>query len=140
METSEPSTYSWTCNPSDSHPVRRVFAWGCVILFGGSIVLSNALLGFMLTLILIASIATFLFTSTFTIDQSGITAKYPLRKKFYAWSQIRRLKVFQHSAYIFKRKKPSSFDGWSGLALFFSTNRDEIVKHLDYYLSEDVAR
>ncbi len=140
MESSDAITYSWTCNPSDIHPVRRVFAWGCVILFGSSIIMSNAILGVALTAVLIASIATFLFKSTFTIDQSGITASYPLRKKFYEWSQIRRLKMFQHSAYMFKRKKPSNLDGWTGLALFFNSNREEIVKHLDRFLSEDVAR
>ena len=140
MESSDAITYSWTCNPSDIHPVRRVFAWSCVVLFGGSIIMSNALLGVALTAVLIASIATFLFPSKFTLDPSGVTAKYPLRKKFYEWSQIRRLKVFQHSAYMFKRRKPSNLDGWTGLTLFFNANRDEIVTHLDHYLSEDVTR
>ena len=140
MESSDLTTYSWTCNPSDIHPVRRFFAWGCVGLFGGSIIMSNTIIGVALTAILIASIATFLFPSRFTIDQSGITASYPLRKKFYEWSQIRRLKLFQHSAYMFKRKKPSNLDGWTGLTLFFNSDRDEIVRHLNRFLSEDVAR
>lgn len=140
MESSDVATYSWTCNPSDIHPVKRVFAWGCVVLFGGSIIMSNVLLGVALTIVLIASIATFLFPSRFTIDDSGVTASYPLRKKFYEWSQIRRLKMFQHSAYMFKRKKPSNLDGWTGLTLFFNSDRDEIVKRLNHFLSEEVAQ
>ena len=102
--------------------------------------MSNVLLGVVLTIVLIASIATFLFPSRFTIDDSGVTASYPLRKKFYEWSQIRRLKMFQHSAYMFKRKKPSNLDGWTGLALFFNADREEIVKRLNQFLSEEVAR
>ena len=140
MESSDAATYSWTCNPSAIHPVKRVFALGCIVLFGGSIIMSNVLLGVVLTAVLIASIATFLFPSTFSIDQSGITACYPLRKKYYQWSQIRRFKMFQHSAYMFKRKKPSNLDGWTGLALFFNADREEIVKRLNQFLSEEVAR
>ena len=140
MEPTDSSTFEWQCNPSRLYPVKRVIAWVCIVGFGASIIATDLIMGVLLTAVLLGSLSSSLFTSRFSINAQGVFARYPLRSKFYAWDQIRRVKTFQHVGYLFKRKKPSNLDGWIGLSLYFGAQREEIMEAMNTHLTKDVVR
>jgi hypothetical protein len=100
---------------------------------------TSIVLGICLTAILIATQATFLFYSTFTIDDEGVFAKYPFRKKHYSWNQVKRVNYFKDVCYVFSRRKPSSLDGWSGIAVIYGDRREDVIARIKSHVQEGVA-
>ena len=129
----------WRVSLAKMYPKKAVLGWTVILIVGILISSTSILLGVGLTIVLIATQATFLFPSTFVISHRGILAKYPIRKKFYSWDHIRRASFFKDACYLFRRKKPSNLDGWTGLAVFYGDKRDEIVVAIKSHLREDVA-
>jgi hypothetical protein len=129
----------WRVSLAKIYPKKAVLGWSVILGVGVLISSTSILLGLGLTIVLIATQATFLFPSTFVISQRGLLANYPIRKKFYSWDQIRRASFFNDACYLFRRKKPSNLDGWTGLAVFYGDKRDEVVAAIKSHLREDVA-
>jgi len=131
--------FKWSACPAKKHPRKAAFALLVDLGFGALIASNSLILGICMAGVLIATQATFLFTSRFSIDEEGICAKYPIRKKVYTWKQIRRAKFFNEACYLFTRKKPSNLDGWSGLTIFYGEDRDEIIRVVKSHLEPDIA-
>lgn len=133
------SEMEWSACPAKMHPKRAVFAWLIIVFFGAVIVTTNLILGICMAGVLIATQATFLFSTRFTISEDGLRAKYPIRTKFYAWKQIRRSKFFKEACFMFTRKKPSNLDSWTGMTVFYGENRDEIIAAIKSHLQPEVT-
>ena len=131
--------FKWSVCPAKKHPRRVAFVRLVDLGFGALIASNSLILGICMAGVLIATQATFLFTSRFSIDEEGIRAKYPFRKKVYTWKQIHRVKFFNEACYLFTRKKPSNLDGWSGLTVFYGEDRDEIIRVVKSHLEPDIA-
>jgi len=129
----------WRVCPAKLHRKKAAFAILADLGFGALVATNSLILGICMTGVLIATQATFLFSSKFTISKEGIKARYPVRTKYYNWDQIRRAKFFNEACYLFTRKKPSNLDGWSGLAVFYAENRDETIDAIKSRLKPDVA-
>ena len=129
----------WRVCPAMIHPKKGVFAWIVILVIGVLIVQTAPIVGSVLMLFFIGSLATFLFPSTFTIDEDGLLARYPIRKKYFAWEQIRRVKFFNDACYLFTRKNPSNLDCWSGIAVYYGEGKNEIIASIKSHLREDIA-
>ena len=129
----------WRVSLAKMYPKKAVLGWTIILVVGILISSTSILLGVGLTIVLIATQATFLFPSTFVIYQRGILANYPIRKKFYSWDHIRRALFFKDACYLSRRKKSSIFDGWTGLAVFYGDKREEVVDAIKSHLREGVA-
>jgi hypothetical protein len=121
------------------YPKKAFFGWILILFVGFLISTTSIVLGICLTAILIATQATFLFYSTFKIDDEGVFAKYPFRKKHYSWNQVKRVNFFKDVCYVFSRKKPSTLDGWSGIAVIYGDRREDVIARIKSHLQEGVA-
>jgi len=130
---------TWSVRPANSHPKKAAFALLVDFGFGALIASNSLILGICMTGVLIGTQATLLLTSHFTISESGVKAKYPVRTKYYKWEQIRRAKFFKEACYLFTRKKPSNLDGWLGIAVFYGKDRDGIVTTIKARLGSEVV-
>ena len=139
MEETAPIEMQWKICPAKMYPKKAVLGWFLILVFGFFISSTSIILGIGLTGVLIATQATFLFTSSFAINNDGLVAKYPIRKKQYAWEQVRRVKFFKDTCYLFRRKKPSNMDGWFGISVFYGDRRDEVVSAIKSHLRKDVT-
>ena len=131
--------FKWSVCPAKKHPRKVAFVLLVDLGFGALIASNSLILGIFMAGVLIATQATFLFTSRFSINEDCIRAKYPFRKKVYTWKQIQRAKFFNEACYLFTRKKPSNLDGWSGLTVFYGEDRDEIIRVVKSHLEPDIA-
>ena len=139
MEEAEPVVIRWKICPAKIFPKKAFFGWLVIIIVGFMISTTSLVLGLCLTAVLIATQATFLFSSTFSITEDGIVARYPLRKKEYTWKQIKRIKFFHDACYLFRRRKPSNLDGWSGIPVFYGENREAVIAAIQSHMSGDVV-
>jgi len=138
IESTQP-TLKWSVRPASLHPKKAAFASSLIVIVGALMVTSDLLLGILAVCVLIATQATFFFPSTFSIDADGIRAKYPIQRKYYRWSQVRRVMFGKDSCCFFTRKKPSTLDGFSGLPVLYGAKRDEIEAVIKQYLPEKVT-
>lgn len=129
----------WRVCPAKMQPKKAMCTWVVIIIIGAAVVSTDPIVGSVLMLLFIGSLSAFLFPTTYTIDEEGVRAHFPIRKKYYAWEQVRRVKFFNDACYLFTRKKPSILDGWSGVALFYGEGKSEIVSAIKSHLREDVA-
>ena len=136
MEEVAPVEMKWKVCPAMVYPKKAFFGWLLIVIVGFLISTTSLILGICLSAVLIATQANFLFSSTFTINELGVEAKYPISRKKYAWEQVQRVKFFKESCYLFTRKKPSNLDGWTGMAVFYHDQRDKIVPVIKSLLCE----
>ena len=139
MEAKENTSIEWRVWPASLRPKQAISTWILIVVLGYVILDTDLITGVLLLGLFIASLSTFLFPSRFKIDDEGMTARYPIRKKYYKWSQVRRAKFFDEACYLFSRKKPSNLDGWSGIAVFYGNQKDEIVASVKAHLQEGVS-
>ena len=139
MEETAQNALQWKICPAKMYPKKAIFGWSLILFVGFLISTTSLVLGICLTAILIATQATFLFYSTFTIDDDGVIAKYPFRKKHYAWDQVKRVAFFKDVCYLFSRKKPSNLDGWSGIAVIYGDRRGDVIARIKSHLREGVV-
>ena len=139
MESDASHELKWRSCPAKAYPKKALFGWCAILFCAFLIVTTNIILGICLTAVLIATQANFFFSSTFTVSEDGIIAKYPLRTKRFSWEQVKRAQFFKDACFMFTRKKPSALDGWSGMAIYYFDNRDDVVPTLKEHLVEGVA-
>ena len=87
MEDTIKDELTWKVCPAAIHPWKGVCAWLVIIGTAAVIVDTNLIVGICSFAFLLITLATFIFPSTFTIDEEGIRAKYPLHKKKYSRGQ-----------------------------------------------------
>ncbi|MDP7009237.1 MAG: hypothetical protein QGI78_06675 [Phycisphaerales bacterium] len=130
---------NWSVCPAKLRPKRAMLAWFVIVMVGLAIMGTSIGLGVCMAGVLIATQATFLFTTHYAITEDGLRAKYPLKTKFYTWKQIQRVKFFKEACFLFTRKKPSNLDGWSGMTVMYGDDRDRIVNAINAHLEGGVA-
>ena len=139
MEAKEPVEMQWKVCPAKLHPKKAIWASILIVAVGIAIASSGILLGIALVGVLIATQAIFFFTTAYTIDEKGLVAKFPLRKKQYSWEQVRRVKFFKEACFLFTRKKPSNMDGWTGISVMYGDKREEVIAAIKSHLHEGTA-
>ena len=137
MEDTIKDELTWKVCPAAIHPWKGVSAWLVIIGTAAVIVDTNLIVGICSFAFLLITLATFIFPSTFTIDEEGIRAKYPLHKKHYSWGQIKKARFLENSCALFHTRRRSWITG-SGMHVFFGTQSFEIAPAIKSHLAEDV--
>lgn len=140
MDDQPTPTLTWSVCPASLHPKKAVFAWGLIVVVGVLLLFTDLIFGIGAIVILIATQATFLFSTKFSINVDGLKAKYPIQRKHYQWSQVRRVLFGKEGCCFFTRKKSSRLDGFSGLPVFYGNQRNEIEQAIKIYLSDEVVQ
>lgn len=100
------------------------FAWLATDLMG------NLGWGLFSGMFLFVMLNRFFLPSEFTLDQNGVTARYPWRSLQFAWHDVRRFLHDNRGGYISDRRRSSMFDAFRGIHLVFAENRDAVVARI----------
>lgn len=139
MEENCTDELTWKVCPATLHPWKGVGVW--LLLVGTAIVVldTNLIVGVCSIAFLLVTLATFMFPSTYTIDDDGIRANYPLHRKEYSWGQIKQARFLNDSCTLFDTSKRSWMSG-SGMHVYFGRQTKEIAPEIKSHLSEGIAR
>lgn len=124
---------SWRVHPARQQPGRAIL--GLVIIFIAAYAIAGWVeraewqlpIGLGSAFVLLLSVNRFFLPSTFSLDEEGITAQYPLRRQRVRWTEIRRFLAGPRGGLLSRRARASTFDVLSGVQLFFNEHRDEQV-------------
>ncbi len=86
--------------------------------------------------LLVLSLRRFFFPTRFAVDADGVIADSLFGAQRLAWSEVRRLAVDRHGAYLSTRSRPSRLDAFRGMHLLFGPARDEVVAALRAGMAE----
>ncbi len=92
--------------------------------------------GALAVIVLVAALNRFFFPSRFTIDDQGITARFPLRRQRCRWADLRRYAVDRHGCYLSTRAKRSRLDAYRGMHVLFGRHRDAVMEGIHAHLRE----
>ena len=145
MDVIEQNAYTWKVHPARQRWVAAMVALVVIVCAGWLIATWvdspswAPWVGLGAVVILILSLNRFFFPSTFTIDQRGITAVFPMTRKRYQWRQLRRFVHDDAGGFLSTRSRRSRFDAFSGLHLVFPNKREPIVSMIKSYMQEQPA-
>ena len=143
MDVGKDNAYTWTVHPARQRWVAAICALIIIVLAGILIaawVDSPAWapwVGLGAVVVLILSLNRFFFPSKFTIDQSGITAVFPMARKRYQWRQLRRFVHDENGGFLSTRARRSRFDAFSGLHLVFPSQRGPVISMIKVYMRRE---
>jgi hypothetical protein len=125
------AAFSWRAHPARERPAAGALAVGVIVaaslLVGTS---AGAWWGVFSAAVLVLSLSRFLLASRFTIDDEGVTARYPFGRQRLAWQQVRRMHVDAHGGYLSTRSRPSRLDAYRGMHLLFGGARDAVLAEI----------
>ncbi|MHC5002381.1 MAG: PH domain-containing protein [Planctomycetota bacterium] len=122
-------TLCWRAHPAGER-VGRALVAGAVVagLAGLSAVLMQSVWWAALAIaVLVLALNRFFLPSRFAIDEEGITARYPLRRVRYRWSDLRRFVLDENGGYLSTRARASWMDAYRGMHVLFGNDRDAVV-------------
>ncbi len=136
-EASDTTTMTWRACPAATHPRRAIVAVAGILGIAAMLWTIGPLASIGGAILMVVMLNVFFLTSRFTIDEEGITARYPLRRLHLRWSDVRRCFVDSDGGFLSRRHRPSRWD--RGMNLYFSDRRDEVVAAIYDHLPEGVA-
>jgi hypothetical protein len=86
-------------------------------------------------IVLLVALNRFFFSSRFTIDPEGITARYLLRSYRRRWQELRRFAHDERGGLLSTRVRPSRFDTFRGVPILFGAHRDRVVAEVEQRLA-----
>lgn len=125
-------TVAWRIHPARSHPAATVAALAAIVSLAaaGAGLMESWWWGAFCGVVLTAALNRFFLPSRFQIDDSGVTARYPLRTVHYRWNQIRRLHGDGRGGYVSTRAVESPLDSFRGIHLTFGQDGDSVIEVL----------
>ena len=118
------STITWSAHPARQRPGAAVMASAVIVILAAAVAWFGgsppqywwSVLG---GVVLMMALNRFFFPSQFTIDDEGITARHPMRRKRLLWKDVRRFLHDEHGGYLSTRARASRFDAYRGMHLLF---------------------
>lgn len=135
-------TYRWTAHPARQHRGKAACAGGAIVMLAMGVHVAAGPGLWALPAALAAAIAItlslnrFFFPSRFTIDDEGITGRYPLRTLRRHWADLHRFVTDRHGGFLSTRPRPSRLDVFSGMHLLFGVDREAAVQRIREHLRE----
>jgi hypothetical protein len=138
--------FSWRAHPARERGGRTVLAVLIVAAASVAVALAAGVPAWMVpaalgaAAVLILATNRFFFPSRFTIDEEGITARYPLRTMHRKWTELRRFVHDRDGGYLSRRARASRLDGYQGMHILFGDQRDVVIDRIRRFLREGVER
>ncbi len=133
------SSLHWRACPARRHPWKAAFAVTCIALVSLLGLTVNIPTAIIMVAVLVGTQSIFFFPSSFSIDDEGITARYPLRRARFAWSEVKRFVVVGESGFLSRRRKPSMWDTFTGMPILLPEEPAETIAAIRGHLPESLA-
>ncbi len=129
---------TWRVHPARERVKATLFAAVAILTIAAVIYVSFQSAGWSMIalLVLVMSLNRFFFSSRFTIDTEGITARYPLRRQRYDWENVRRFIHDRSGGYISTRRGASRLDTFRGMHLLFGDHHETVIRKIKQYIGE----
>jgi hypothetical protein len=124
---------TWTAHPARRRPRDVALAVAVIATTMGVVLMSfeSALLTVVAGVVLVSSIAPFLFPTRYTVTEDGVAAERIFRRRERRFADLRRLDVGDRAALLSPFRAPSWLDRQRGLLVFFDgADRDEVLRIL----------
>jgi hypothetical protein len=129
---------SWTAHPARRRPRDVALVAAVVLLTAGGVIgtFQSLYLGFLAVVILLASVAPFLFPTHYTLSDDGIEQRRAFRSRSRSWDELRRLTIGRDAALVSPFARPNWLDRYRGFVLLFDgADRDDVVDILERKVS-----
>lgn len=128
-------TLTWRVHPARQQPGRTALAVATIAMITAfaAPIMGHPAWSVLIIVVLGLALNRFFLPSTFTIDETGITASYPMTTQRYRWDQIKRFGHDEDGAFLSHRSRKSFLDGYTGMHLLFNNDasrRERIVKRI----------
>ena len=133
-----PEEFSWHAHPASERKSAATAASFVVLAIASAVWISSQslLLVGLGVAMLLAALNRFFLRSRFSIDQNGITARFPLRIQRLKWRDTRRFLVDERGGYLSSRSKRSWLDAYRGLHVLFGSHRTQVIARIRAHLPE----
>jgi len=100
----------------------------------------SIVLGLLAGVLLVASVAEYLFPVHYTMDGSGVSARGLWQRRSMKWSQVRRVIRDEMGVKLSPLPRPSRLEAYRGIYAWFSeNNQDEVMAAITYLTSPEAA-
>lgn len=127
---SPPPLWTWRVHPASKRPLSALLA-GAVI-FGFSLAAAWAFdhfgWGLLSAAVLLLSLNQFFLPSTFTIDESGVLARFPLATRRMEWKHVRRMETGPHTVLLSMNHRRTWLNARRELRLPLGTDRPRTLE------------
>ena len=123
-------TVTWTTHPLLDEP--RAKSTALIIILAGlgsafGISFGGVVYGVATVGILGAAMSRYLFATTYTLDDSGLTTSHLMWTRHRCWQNFRRVDIHPHGIFLSPSERPNRLDSFRGLFLPSSDDSTEIV-------------
>ena len=124
--------YHWTAHPVRERPIRGVCAAILTVVTGVLVgrIVADPTVGPLAAggamLFLLISLNRFFLPTHYRIDEQGIHARFPLRQRSLAWSEIRRFPHDHEGGYVSARERGGAFDT-RGVSLLYHGHATQVI-------------
>jgi hypothetical protein len=123
--------FAWHAHPAKERRNGAIAAIAIILGIAAAAWLSFGIAwGIAAAIILVLALNRFFFPSRFEIDEDGITARYPLRKQRFRWTELRRFVHDEHGGYLSRRAQRSGLDAYSGMHVLFGQQRQGVIERI----------
>lgn len=124
---------TWRVHPARERPVATAFALIVIaaVTWMSAVIMDNPWWGLLPAAFFLLTLQRFFLPSAYRIDAEGITATSFFSSLSFRWGDVRRFLHDGTGAFLSTRRRPSLFDGFRGMHLVFSGNREQVVERIN---------
>lgn len=123
----------WTAHPARRQPEQIALIASIVLVTAWVVLvtLESAWLALLAAVILVVSVAQFLFPTRYRLSDAGVHERGLLREKFRAWRDLRRIQVGPGAVLVSPFARASWMDRYRGILLYLDgADRDVVIAAL----------
>ncbi|MCH8829561.1 MAG: hypothetical protein IID45_08295, partial [Planctomycetes bacterium] len=134
----EDETLRWRVHPARERMGAALFAAGVVLVLAwlAADLMQDRWWGVASGVFLFLMLNRFFLPSHFSVDQEGVTARFPLRTLQYRWTEVRRFLHDENGGYLSTRRRGSLLDSFRGIQLIFAGNSETVAARIDAVLEK----
>jgi hypothetical protein len=141
--------FHWRAHPAKERPAQAFIgltlilavAMAMLVAFRqGALAISagqSVALALVSTAVLLLTQNRFFLPSTFTLDATGITARFPLRTQHMRWADLRRFAHDRHGGFLSTRAARSRLNVRGGMTVFFGRQREQVIAQIRSHMNEN---
>jgi len=137
-----PPPLTWRVHPAASRPRAALSAGVVIVLFAlaAAWAFDHFGWGLLSAAVLLLSLNQFFFPSTFAIDESGVSARFPLAARRMEWKHIRRVETGAHSVVLSMNLRRTWLNARRELRLPLGADRKRTLELIRSHLPPGLLR